>query len=56
MWGAFSDERKGSIVYNYCGSSPVQSFSGPSPMRLATIFYCLRFETFLFVASYDSQS
>jgi hypothetical protein len=24
-------------------------------MRLATIFYCLRFDTSLFVASYDSQ-
>jgi hypothetical protein len=33
----------------------VQSFSGPSPLGLATVFYCLRFETFLFVASYDSQ-
>jgi hypothetical protein len=29
--------------------------SGPSPLVLATIFYCLRFETSLFVASYDSQ-
>jgi hypothetical protein len=34
---------------------PVQSFSGPSPLGLATIFYCLRFETSIFVASYDSQ-
>jgi hypothetical protein len=32
-----------------------QSFSDPSPMGLVTIFYCLRFETSLFVASYDSQ-
>jgi hypothetical protein len=32
-----------------------QSFSGPSPLGLATIFYCLRFENSLFVASYDSQ-
>jgi hypothetical protein len=38
-----------------CWSLPVQSFLGPSPAGLATIFYCLRFETFLFVASYDSQ-
>jgi hypothetical protein len=30
-------------------------FSGSSPLGLATIFYCLKFETFLFVASYDSQ-
>jgi hypothetical protein len=36
-------------------SLPAQSFSGPSPLLLATIFYCLRFEIFLFVASYDSQ-
>jgi hypothetical protein len=32
-----------------------QSISGPSPLGLAAIFYCLRFETSLFVASYDSQ-
>jgi hypothetical protein len=38
-----------------CWPLPVQSFSGPSPLELATIFYCLRFETSLFVASYDSQ-
>jgi hypothetical protein len=34
----------GSVVYNCCQSS-----------GLATIFYCLRFETSLFVASYNSQ-
>jgi hypothetical protein len=34
---------------------PAQSFSGPSPLVLATVFYRLRIETFLFVASYDSQ-
>jgi hypothetical protein len=28
---------------------------GPSPFGLVTIFYCLRFETSIFVASYDSQ-
>jgi hypothetical protein len=33
----------------------VHSFSGLSPAGLATIFYSLRFETSLFVASYDSQ-
>jgi hypothetical protein len=33
----------------------VQSFSGPSPVGLVAIFYCLRFETSLFVASYNSQ-
>jgi hypothetical protein len=38
--------------------SPAQSFPGPGPgpMGLATIFYCLRFETSLFIVSYDSQS
>jgi hypothetical protein len=30
-------------------------FFGPSPLGLATVFYCLRLETSLFVASYDSQ-
>jgi hypothetical protein len=44
-----------SVVYNCCWPPPVHSFSGPSPMGLATIFYCLRFETWHFVASYDSQ-
>jgi hypothetical protein len=38
-----------------CWSLSAQSFSGPSPLGLTTIFYCLRFETSLFVASYDSQ-
>jgi hypothetical protein len=33
----------------------VSAFSGPSPLGLATIFYCLEFEISLFVASYDSQ-
>jgi hypothetical protein len=30
-------------------------FSDPSPLGLATVFYCLRFETSLFVTSYYSQ-
>jgi hypothetical protein len=33
----------------------VESFSGLSPLGLAIIFYCLRFQTSHFVASYDSQ-
>jgi hypothetical protein len=45
----------GCVVYNSCWPSPAQSFSGPSPIGLMAIFYCLRFETSLFVASYDSQ-
>jgi hypothetical protein len=38
-----------------CWPLPAQSFLGPSALGLAPIFYCLRFETSLFVASYDSQ-
>jgi hypothetical protein len=34
-----------SVTYNCCWPSPVQSFSGPSPTELMTIFYCLRFES-----------
>jgi hypothetical protein len=45
----------GSVVYNCFWPSPAQSFSSPSPMRLVTIFYCLRFGTSLFVAFYDLQ-
>jgi hypothetical protein len=55
MWGALWRE-DGSVVYDCCWPSPAQSFSGWSPVGLATIFYCLRFETSLFVTSYDSQS
>jgi hypothetical protein len=29
----------GSVVYNCCWTSPAQSFSGPSPAGLVTIFY-----------------
>jgi hypothetical protein len=45
----------GTVVYNCCWPSPAQSVSGPSPVGLETIFFCLRFETSRFVASYDSQ-
>jgi hypothetical protein len=56
MWGAFSLWREdGSVVYNCSWPLPVQTFSGPTPMGLVTIICCLRFETSLFVASYDSQ-
>jgi hypothetical protein len=44
MWGALSDERRAAI-YNFCWTSPAQSFLGPSPGGLVTIFYRLRFET-----------
>jgi hypothetical protein len=42
--GALSDERT-SLSFTICWSSPAQSFLGPSPLGLATILYCLRFET-----------
>jgi hypothetical protein len=45
----------GSVFYICCWPLPAQSFSDPSPLGLATIFYCVRFETSFFVASYDSQ-
>jgi hypothetical protein len=35
----------GSVVYSCCWSSPEQSFSGPSPAGLMTIFYSLRFDS-----------
>jgi hypothetical protein len=53
--GALSWREEESVVYNCCCSSPGHSFSGPRPAGLATIFYTLRFETSLFVASYNSQ-
>jgi hypothetical protein len=43
------------VVNNCSWPLPVQTFSGPTPVGLVTIIYCLRFETSLFVASYDSQ-
>jgi hypothetical protein len=35
----------GWIYHNCFWASPAQSFSGPSPVELMTIFYCLRFKT-----------
>jgi hypothetical protein len=43
------------LVCLCCWPLPAQSFSGPSSLGLVTLFYSLRFETSLFVASYDSQ-
>jgi hypothetical protein len=37
--------KDGSVLYYCCWSSPVQSFSGPSPAVPTTTFYSLRFET-----------
>jgi hypothetical protein len=45
----------GSVFCIYCWPLSAYSFSGPNHLRLLTISYCLRFETSLFVASYDSQ-
>jgi hypothetical protein len=45
----------GSVLCICCWPLPAQSFSGPSPLGLETIFYCLRFVTSLLVASFDSQ-
>jgi hypothetical protein len=55
IWGGSLWQEDGSVVYNFCCGSPTQSFSGPSPLALVTMFHCLRSKTSLFVASYDSQ-
>jgi hypothetical protein len=44
-----------SVVYNCCWSSLAKSLFGPSPVGLVIIFYSLRFETSLLIASKDSQ-
>jgi hypothetical protein len=55
LCGAPSLTRGGSAICTCCWPLSAQSFLGPSPLGLATVFYCLRFKTSLFVASYDSQ-
>jgi hypothetical protein len=50
LWG-----EDGSVFCICCWPLPAQCFSPLSPLGLVTIFYRLRFETFLFVASYDTQ-
>jgi hypothetical protein len=47
--------KDGSVFCICCWPLPAQSFSGPSPLGPATVFYCLRYETSVFVVSYDSQ-
>jgi hypothetical protein len=54
FWGALSDERT-AVFFICCWPSPAKSLSGPSSVTLVTIFYCLRFETSLSVASYASR-
>jgi hypothetical protein len=53
-WSTFSDERTVCHLQLLL-ASPVQSFSGLSPVGFLTIFYCLRFETYLFITYYVSQ-
>jgi hypothetical protein len=55
MWGASSDERTVLLFTIVVGPHQRSHSRVPSPMCLTTIFYCLRFETSLFVASYYSQ-
>jgi hypothetical protein len=54
LWGALSDKRSGLSFYVPLALASA-AFLGSSPLGLETIFYCFRFETSLFVASYDSQ-
>jgi hypothetical protein len=44
-------QEEGSVLYMLLGLT----LSGPNPLGLVAIFYCLSFETSLYVASYDLQ-
>jgi hypothetical protein len=44
----------GSVFCMCCWSLPAQSFSGPSTLGLATVFYCLRFQTSLWESGFES--
>jgi hypothetical protein len=55
MWGALSDEKTGLSFTIASGPRHRSHFLGSSPLGLLTIFHFLRYETSLFVASYDSQ-
>jgi hypothetical protein len=48
MWGALSDERTGLSFTVAAFTSPAQSFSGPTPLGLVIIFYCLTIQDFPF--------
>jgi hypothetical protein len=54
MWGAVSDKRM-DLSFTIAADPRQQSFLGSSPVGLANIFYYLRIETSLFIASYDWQ-
>jgi hypothetical protein len=53
MWGALSDEKTG-LSYTIA-VGPRQRSHFESPWDSLIIFYCIRFETSLFVASCDLQ-
>jgi hypothetical protein len=55
MWDALSDERTGLSFTISAGPRQRSHSRVRIQMGLANIFYCLRFETSFFVASYDSQ-
>jgi hypothetical protein len=54
-WGALSDERTGLSLGGVAGPCQRSLSRVLVPWDLETGVYCLRFETSLFVASYDSQ-
>jgi hypothetical protein len=54
MWGALTGGRVCRLQFLLALASVV-IFGSESRVGLVTIFYCLRFETSLFEASYDSQ-
>jgi hypothetical protein len=45
----------GFVICTCCWSLPEQSCLGQRPLGLATIYYCLKFETSIFITSCDSQ-
>jgi hypothetical protein len=53
MWGTLSDERAGCRLQLLLDLANAVIL-GSESRGTVTIFYCLRFETSLFVASYDS--
>jgi hypothetical protein len=55
MWDALSDERTDLSFTIAAGPRQLNHSRVRVPWELVTIFYCLTFETVLFVASYGSQ-
>jgi hypothetical protein len=54
IWGVLSNERMGLSFTIAAGPRKRSPSRGPSPVELTTTFYCIRFETSFFIASYDS--